>query len=89
LIVTVSALLAVTVSVEESPAAIDVGLAAIVTVGFDSGCTPELDPHPAAIRIRNTARPGASQVLHHGRIKPTALTCNARSTSKAAGFMQN
>ena len=44
--VTVVAFVAATVSVEEPPAAIEVGLAEIVTVGVSvPGCT---EPHPAS-----------------------------------------
>ena len=64
-IVTLSALLAVTVSVAEAPAAMELGLAAMLTVGCgggDTGLLPALAPHPATNRERRNARPGATLV---------------------------
>jgi hypothetical protein len=49
-------LLALTVSVAELPAAIDAGLAVMLTLGFAWVWVPPEDPHPAAMR-RSTARP--------------------------------
>jgi hypothetical protein len=53
--VTAVALVAATVNVEEPPAAIDVGFAAIVTVGAVGFCVElpgPTEPHPAASRSR-------------------------------------
>jgi hypothetical protein len=82
--VVVLALLAVTLNVAELPAVMELGRAAMVTVGCGSRAVPLVDPHPAAIRRRKTVRPGANQLPQDLRKIKAASADNARSTFQRA-----